>query len=64
MKVSLYDGLEYQLRNAIEWFYLKCFRAPVPAAYHQLSLVVGVDQADQIAGDDPMLMSQTRPWQD
>jgi hypothetical protein len=37
---------------------------PVPAAHHELTLIVGVDEADEVAEHDSMLVTQTGPRQD
>ncbi len=43
---------------------LKALSPTVPAGHHQFALVVGVDQADQVAENDAVLMAQARARQD
>ena len=43
---------------------VKALRAAIPAGHHQLPLVIRVDQADQIAEHDAVLMAEARARQD
>jgi hypothetical protein len=57
------NGYEYQLCNAIAGFDYYIAFATVPDGHHQLSLVVRIDQTDQVAQHDPLFMAEARPGQ-
>ena len=60
----LNDRHEDELGYPIEWLDGEGVTAAVPAAHHQGSLIIGVDQADEIAEDDAMPMPEARSRQD
>ncbi len=53
-----------QLRDALHRLNHKGCLTPVPAADHQLALVIGVNQTDQIAQHDAVFVAQARARQD
>jgi len=57
-KYRLDDRNKDKLRNPIEWVDREWFAAPVPTTNHQRSLVIRVDQPDQITKDDAVLMTK------
>jgi len=56
VELRLYDRNDDELREALERVQREGRRAPVPGRYHQLALVVGVDQTDQVAQHDAVLV--------
>ena len=52
-----------QLRNSFPHFDAKRLPPPVPAGDKQLPLIIGIDQTDQIAQDDTVLMTKPRTGQ-
>mmetsp|Transcript_24152 Transcript_24152/g.58678 ORF Transcript_24152/g.58678 Transcript_24152/m.58678 type:complete len:236 (-) Transcript_24152:173-880(-) len=60
----LHHGHDDQLRDALEGLDREFGLAAVPAADHQLALVVAVDQPDEVAQHDAVLVAQARARQD
>jgi len=56
---GLYDGQYHELRNAFQGVYDKGLDTSIPAADHQGSLIVGVDQAHEVAEYDSMFMTES-----
>ena len=61
-------GLQYreqnQLRNAIARFDGERAVTTVPARHHQFTLIVGIDQTDQVTEHDAVLMAQSGARED
>ena len=49
---------EHQLCYAVAGFDHHIALATVPDGHHQLPLVVGIDQTDQVAQHDPLFMAE------
>src|SRR5437868_3673801 len=60
IEAYLQDRHDDQLRNAIEWLNRETVLATIPSGYEELSLVIRIDQADQIAQYDAMFMAKPR----
>src|SRR5690606_39163312 len=56
LQLDLHHRHDYQLGDALARLYGERLAAAVPARDHQLSLVVGVDQADEIPEHDTVTM--------
>lgn len=52
------------LRDTLARFNGEAVLTTVPDGNHQLTLIVGVDQANQVAQHNAMLMAKARAWQD
>ena len=63
-RFGLLDRHDYQLREAFHRIQHERRFAAIPRRDHQLALVIGIDQTDQIAQHDAVLMAQTRTRQD
>lgn len=61
---NLYDGDKNHLCNPFADIDGERGVAAIPAGDVNLALVIGVDQAHQIAQDDAVFMAQSRPGQD
>lgn len=57
-KFGLYDGYDNHLGDAFERFDGKRCVAPVPNRNFELALIVGIDEAEQIAQNDTVFVSQ------
>ena len=57
-KNRLHHRDDDQLRQPLHRLELERLLASVPSTHHQRSLVVGIDQAHQIAQHDTVLMAQ------
>ena len=64
LELHLHDRDHDQLSNALTGLDLKVNTASIPAGDHHLALVIGVNQAHQIAQNDPMLVPQTGTGQE
>ncbi|MNV74117.1 hypothetical protein D3C71_1673130 [compost metagenome] len=64
VEMGLYHRYQHQLGNALANGDGERGVAAVPARHHQLALVVRVDQPDQVAQHDAVLMAQARARQD
>ena len=62
-ELGLHHRHDHQLGDALERLDRERRCAAVPAAHHQRALVVGVDQADQVAEDDAVLVAEPRARQ-
>ncbi|MNR21009.1 hypothetical protein D3C85_1378830 [compost metagenome] len=62
--MSLHHRHQHQLRQALTDRHGEFGLATVPAGDHQRALVIGVDQADQIAQHDAVFVAQARARQD
>jgi hypothetical protein len=58
VEIHVHHGHENHLRDAIARIDRERRRAPIPAGHQQRALVVGVDQADEIAEHDAVLVSK------
>lgn len=63
LELSLNYGKKNQLGNAIAGFNDKMFGPAVPDGNEELSLIIRIDQADQVAQDDAVLVTEPRAWQ-
>ena len=63
-KGSLNHGQHNHLRDALHRFDFKGLAAPVPQRYHQLALIVRINQSDQIAQHNAVFVPQPRTRQD
>jgi hypothetical protein len=59
LELHLHDGHDDHLGDALARFDRESRLAAIPARNHDLPLVVGVDQADEIAEHDAVLVAQT-----
>lgn len=59
IKVDLRHGYENHLRDAIPNSDLKGRLAPIPEGDKNLALIIRVDESDQIAKDDAVLVAET-----
>ena len=59
-KVRLHHRHQHQLSNTLAHCDIESRLATVPARHHQLTLIVRVDQAHQVAQHDAVLMAQAR----
>ena len=57
VEADLLDGDEHHLRNALAGLHLVGGLAAIPAGDEHLALVIGVDQAGQVAEDDAVLVA-------
>ena len=64
LKFDLLHGYDDQLRDTFANFDGKSVAPAVPARDHDFSLVVGVDQPDQVAEHDAVLVAQSGTRQD
>ena len=64
LELHLHDGHDHQLRNALAGLHRVGAGAAIPAGHHQRALVVGIDQADQVAEHQPVLMAESGARQD
>ena len=64
LEMRLHHRHQHQLRDALADGDLESGIAAVPAGDHQLALVVRVDQADQVAQHDAVLVAQARARKD
>src|ERR1039457_6551387 len=53
----MYDRHDNQLRKSVHWIHGECVLAAIPTAHHKGSLVIRVDQANQVPEHDPVLMA-------
>jgi len=63
-KRRLHDRNDDELGQPVERLQREVGTPAVPAAHHQFALVIGVDQPDQIAQDNAVLVTQPGPGQD
>ena len=63
IELYLCDRYEHHLRNSLARLNLITFRTTIPARDEYLSLVVGIDQARQVAQYQSMFVSQARARQ-
>src|SRR5262245_51853013 len=63
VQLHLHHGHHHQLRDALHRLDGEGDLAAVPHRHHDLSLVVGIDQADEVAEHDAVLVAQTRARQ-
>lgn len=63
-EMSLYHGNKHKLGNALTYRNSESSLPTVPAGHHQLTLIIRIDQADQITQDNAMFMAQPRTRQD
>jgi len=57
-KMRLNYRYQHQLGQAFAYYHVEIGLATVPARHHQRALVIGVDQADQIAQHDAVFMAK------
>ena len=55
-----YFSVNAAVRQPLHRLELEGSVAPIPAAHHQRPLVVRIDQPDQVAQNDPVLVAQAR----
>ena len=63
VEARLHDGNDYQLRDPFQRLQSENGIAAIPARHHDLPLIVGVDQADEIAEHDAELVRESRTRQ-
>lgn len=63
-KARLYDRDEHQLGDSVASFDFESCQTSIPDRHEQLTLIVRVDETDQIAKDDAMFVTQPRARQD
>ena len=63
LQFHLHHRHHHQLRNALARLHGVGVAAAIPAGHHQRPLIIRVDQADQIAEHQPVLMAQPRARQ-
>jgi hypothetical protein len=63
-ELGLQDGDDHELRNALARLDPEVFRAAVPARDHELALIVGVDEANEVAEHDAVLVAEARARND
>ena len=61
---GLRHGQDHQLGDALPWLHGEAVVAAIPDRDHQLALVVGIDEADQVAEHYAVLMTQAGAGQD
>ena len=59
----MHDRNNDKLRQALYRLQRVVVLAAVPAAHHKLALIIGVDEADEIAEHDAVLVAQARARQ-
>jgi hypothetical protein len=64
LKLRLNDRHEYHLRNSIARVNRESTRPAIPAGNEDLSLVIGVNEPDQVAEHEAILTSEPRAGQD
>ena len=62
-KLALHHWHYNQLRNPVPGLDFKGSAATIPARDFHFSLVVAVDEANQIPEDDPMFVAKAGSWQ-
>jgi hypothetical protein len=62
-KLALHHRHYNQLRNPVSGLDFKGSVATIPAGDFHFSLVVTVDEANQIPEDDPMFVAKAGSWQ-
>ena len=58
-EVNLLYGEEHQLRDPIAWINQECVIAAIPAGDFNFPLVVAVDESNQVAQHDTVLMTKS-----
>jgi hypothetical protein len=64
IELGLYHRHKYHLCDTFTGLNSEGFLTAVPDGNHQLTLIIGIDQADQVAQYDAVFMAQTGTWQD
>src|SRR5580658_6537407 len=64
LELHLHDRDHHELRDALARADRERLRAAIPAGHHELSLVVRIDEPDEVAEHDAVLVTQTRARQD
>ena len=60
----VHDGHDHHLREPVERLQRERLGPAIPAAHHQLALVIRIDEAHQVAEHDPVLVPQPGPGKD
>ena len=63
LKSSPHHRHEHHLCNPFAGLYGEGLMAPIPAGHIKLALVIRINQSDQIAQHDTVLVAQTGAWQ-
>ena len=58
-EVNLLYGEEHQLRDPIAWINQECVIAAIPTGDFNFPLVVAVDESNQVAQHDTVLMTKS-----
>jgi hypothetical protein len=61
---DLHDGHDDELREALHRLQGECRFATVPCRYEDLTLVIGVDEPDEVPEDDSMFVSEAGARED
>src|SRR5487761_2289931 len=59
LELCLHDGHDQELRDAIAGIDRERRSAPIPAGHHQRALIVRIDQADEVAEHDAVLVAES-----
>ena len=58
-QLCLHDGHKYELRDSVARRHREGVVTPIPTGYQKLTLIVGVDQSDEIAEYDSVLVAES-----